>query len=87
MALVVAGGGLYMYAQYGMQQLARGRMRYQSVHGPDGGMNLAVWGDLLRLSRLGVGLAAAGVAVALVSFVRHRRTSSRAPIHEQADHS
>jgi hypothetical protein len=85
--LIASGAAVYLYAQHQMGELAAGRMRHTQLTGPDGGWNLTVWGNLIRTSRIGIGLTGAGVAIGVASFASTliRRSSARA--HAQEDHS
>lgn len=85
--LVLGGAAAYLYAQHRMGELAAGRMRYQRISGPDGGWNVAVWSRLMTTSRVGLGLAGAGIALGVASFARHFLERRPAPVHEQEDHS
>ena len=87
LALILGGIALYAHAQRGMTRFAAGTMRHASASGPAGGSNLAEWGTLDRLSRLGLALAASGVvlSIAALAWVKLRRQ----PVlpNEQADDS
>lgn len=88
-ALLLLGGGavVYLYAQVRMGELAAGRMPYERMPKPGSDWNIAVWSRLITISRVGLGLAGAGVAVGVASFVRHfleRRSHSD---NAQADDS
>jgi hypothetical protein len=85
--LVLGGAAAYLYAQHRMGALAAGRMQYQRISGPGGGWNVAIWGRMITTSRVGLGLAGAGVALGVVSFARHFLERRPAPVHEQEDHS
>lgn len=86
MLLIAGGVATYVYAQRGMSRLAGGRMRY-SAETATQGWNIADWDTYDRLSRAGLGLAAAGVllSIAALAWVTLRRP----PVlpDEQADHS
>lgn len=83
---LVAGVGMYVYAQQGMKALAAGRMRYAQLSGQEGGWNLTHWSNLLLTSRVGLGLASAGVVIGIAAFVHHLRARKPIATDEQADH-
>jgi hypothetical protein len=84
--LIVGGAAVYLYAHYRMGELAAGRMTFDRMPKPGTNWNLAVWNDLVTTSRVGLGLAGAGIAVGLVSFVRHLLERRSASTDAQADH-
>jgi hypothetical protein len=69
--LLVAGVALYLHAASGMRAMAAGRLTP-----PPGRTHLAQTDRMMTQSRLGLFLAAAGVAVGVWSYLRHRATTT-----------
>lgn len=84
--LIVSGAAVYLYAHYRMGELAAGRMPYSRMAKSGASWNITVWGNLVTTSRVGLGLAGAGVAVGIVSFARHLLEQRSASRNAEADH-
>ena len=77
-ALLACGAGMYLFALRGMRVIAEGGGARASLV-PEGQRlvldgALAQWAGYHRLSRAGIGIALAGVAVGIWSALRHART-------------
>lgn len=85
--LLVGGAAVYMYAEYRMGQLADGKIRIVRSPRAGGFDTVLVWEQLLTTSRVGLGLAIAGLVAGVGAFANHYRERRSALAHEQANDS
>jgi hypothetical protein len=78
LGLVIAGALVYASAARGMTALAQDRTPTTAEAAARGDWKMVRWNRYERMSRLGIGLAAAGAVVSLYSFARHAARRRRA---------
>lgn len=84
--LLGSGAAVYLYAHFRMGELAAGRMTYEHMPKPGSNWNIAVWNRLVTTSRVGLGLAGAGVLAGIAAFAFHFLERRSTPDNAQADH-
>ena len=73
LTLLLVGAALYVYADAGM-----GRLAVNQVELASGEYYMNRWNEYRTMSNIGLAVAGAGIAVGILSFVRHSMTARAA---------